>query len=294
MNNTSTVKRPRVLAETVAALDAEQRSLDIQFKTLDRSELDAPWAEQIANLLREVRAFLESRTIDRDQIHQVWGWALEAKRKFVFSMTEAQLEAEALALREEADQKLKSWRRESALRLTTLVLEAQSHSARELPRADRAAILERALRIRDEHTQNSYRDASAVRSRMIRLAAITTGAILAIGLVSLWSDFTDEMVDSRSAPLFVLAFGFLGGCISAFRPLVVGGRRFPEELAQWYVTLVRPLTGAAAALALYPFLTAGLLPLELESLATLAAISVAAGFSERPLSRAVSGLGGFQ
>jgi hypothetical protein len=68
--------------------------------------------------------------------------------------------------------------------------------------------------------------------------------------------------------------------------------RIPEQIMASWITFTRPAIGAAAALAAYPLLQAGLLGDESPTVARLFFVAFAAGFSERLIIRGVESVAG--
>jgi hypothetical protein len=91
---------------------------------------------------------------------------------------------------------------------------------------------------------------------------------------------------------YVALFGALGGSLSALRSVTTAGQeggrtRNPEQVQAWYVTVVRPLVGAAAALGVFVVLAP-----DVTSTAAMLGVAFAAGFSEALIVRAVESAGG--
>ena len=91
--------------------------------------------------------------------------------------------------------------------------------------------------------------------------------------------------------LGVALFGALGGSFSGAISLIRGQpSRIPHRLAESWTTLMRPVVGAAGALAAFAFLAAGVLGIDGAKAAY--AVAFAAGFSERLVSKAAESLSG--
>ena len=89
-------------------------------------------------------------------------------------------------------------------------------------------------------------------------------------------------------------FGLIGGAFSAMRDLSMGStrKRIPQQIADSYVTLMRPFMGAAAALVVFLFLQSGLLSLGTLSPPLMLAVAFTSGWSERLVVRGVDALSG--
>ena len=93
----------------------------------------------------------------------------------------------------------------------------------------------------------------------------------------------------------VAIFGLLGGVISAILSVAKSSTqlRIPEQMSGFFIVLMRIFVGAAAAIAVYIFFQAGILTLKITTSAMgFLAISFAAGFSERLVTRAVKSITG--
>ncbi len=200
------------------------------------------------------------------------GWALvhEAERESTFADNAEELLHQADRLREEVREKLGGWRQHAALRALG--------DAGSVPTVE--AVRE-ALRIRNEHSHNLYHKFDLAAGQVALIGLLLLGGVLAI-LIASWLG---------AAPLGVYTLrlgwaallGGVGGLLSAARGLAQGTqRKIPEQIADWPVTLVRPVLGATAGVGACLLVTAGMVSLGAgnEQLAPLIA-AFTAGFSER-------------
>lgn len=245
------------------------------------------------------------------------GWrALHAaERMELYGLAPSELAARADALRREGAVKLSGWRREAIeLALGTGAAEAngeklskRERKARE--RAARAAVdpdrLHFATRLRDEHFANEYYKLRLSRRRMQVLLGVLAAdlALLALSAEAWWFDPDARIpiqAPAEGAPRFLslllgmILFGALGGAWSALRSVATSTRsqRIPEQLGGLIVTAMRPLVGAAGALAAFLLLRAGLLDLREAAPPVVLAIAFAAGFSESLVLRGIGALAG--
>lgn len=155
----------------------------------------------------------------------------------------------------------------------------------------RARVLE-ATRLRDEGLQNEYRKIAQMQQQLsmlgLRLALSVAGIIAMVSIVRIPSPIGFSM--SPSILGLVAFFGALGGSLTAILSVIKSGTRYriPQQLIQERVVLIRPLFGAAAALAVYTFLGAGLVTVARNSNAAIFAVSFAAGFSEQLITYSVN------
>jgi len=167
-------------------------------------------------------------------------------------------------------------------RVSTLV--ASFAGLRADPVADRALLYE-AARIRDESHQNRYRKVERLQWQLIvlSLALLFVVAGIFILAATLPIRFGQTQGFGGRILAYVGLFGALGGCLSAIQSLSKGatGLRIPEQLAMGAITFVRPLFGAAAAMAVFAFLESGLLTVQQNTNAAVLATSFVAGFTER-------------
>lgn len=282
--------RERTRSQNQRALETEVRRLRIEIAAMDLPTSQGTWLHEANALVKEAQDVLD-RQPGRLKIHGAWTLALAARRKLIYGADRDGVEAEIAIVREEIASEVPGWRKKATVALLDSAKEALQ-TREVLP----YEAIESAMRVRDEHTQKLYRDALALSLRVGILTAITVLTVVAL-VILLWTlgpacdclpVGTCQCLTGGPTPLFVALFGLLGGSISAYKPITRPAKRFAEQWGRWFLTAVRPFVGAAAALALSPLVLSGLLPLEENSFNALAAVSVAAGFSERLLSQALA------
>lgn len=265
------------------ALETELERLRVETQELDELHKAAlpPWLKEVAVLIEKADGVLQHRP-NRLQVHGAWTLALAARRLLVHGFSPTELAAEITIVREEVDKEVTGWRRTAALALLDCANQAGP---------DGNHFLESAMRVRDEHTQKLYRDTLALSPRVITLTVLTIAVVAAL-VTLLWTIGAETTsLTGTSTALFMALFGLLGGSISAYKPFTRPAKRFAEQWGKWFITAARPFVGAAAALALTPLVISEILPLEGDSFAALAALSVAAGFSERLVWQALATIG---
>jgi hypothetical protein len=88
----------------------------------------------------------------------------------------------------------------------------------------------------------------------------------------------------------VALFGALGGSICAIQSVIKAsttGSGLPELRMHGPMVYMRPLFGLAAALAVFPFFVAGILPVPLTDNARIFSVALVAGFTEWLIASAV-------
>jgi ADP-ribose pyrophosphatase YjhB (NUDIX family) len=198
----------------------------------------ADWT--ILQIITEAENAVENADIDG-----AWKYFQTARRLELASSTA--LDAPAIALRDEADQKLSSWRKKA---VAELLSPSQTLTAQKLCAA---------AQIIDEHSNNeAYKDALR-RANMLRLLIALGIAILVLFLVA-HNDVLTAVTqsDSDKQNLFrvlagVALFGWLGATISAVLtyPSTSASPRIPELVLNARVTLLRLLMGPASAIVIY-------------------------------------------
>jgi hypothetical protein len=205
-----------------------------------------------------------------------WSLLLEAQRSEIGALDDEQRHARAIALRAEAGKKLPEWRKAAAAELL------QGKEGESVHRIKEATL------VRNEHFHNQYHKLDLARQQIIILttilfAALTSlVAVVGLGLFRIGELRTGDL--GWLDLVTVMLLGAVGGALSAVRSLTGRPeRRIPEELADWPVTALRPLLGAAAATGVALMAQAGVVrfgPPENQQFALLA-VAFLAGFSER-------------
>jgi hypothetical protein len=146
-------------------------------------------------------------------------------------------------------------------------------------------LLHEAIGIRDEGYQNTYRKIERLQWQLLTLGLALVAVVGGIFVLASQAPLALKATNSFGSRIlaYVGLFGALGGCLSAIQSLSKGGSslRIPEQLVQGATTFVRPLFGAAAAIAVYAFLQSGLITVQSNSNASVLAASFVAGFTER-------------
>jgi 8-oxo-dGTP pyrophosphatase MutT (NUDIX family) len=307
---THETERELVRRETAAAVSGAGRNarLDRLWAALAVAEAQATeppalapaTAERLAAsrtaaaLLDKARAAAAAGNVDLG-----WSWLHEVDRVRVVNLADGPLLARVLSLEEEAEAKLKDWRREAVKRLLVTARE-RAKAGGPLPTEIRPAVeaaVQEAVGVLNAQANNRYHQLRVIGDNLRRLVvalAAVLGALLGLfafcGVGSRWSD------GDWSTLAGVALFGALCGGLSAIfqfsRPAAV---EIPDALLRGWMTLGRPLIGAVSALFIYMALRAELIPLltlKQSGAPAYYAFAFLAGFSERLFFSAVGQVAG--
>lgn len=224
------------------------------------------------------------------EFNQAWALFLAATRMEIFGLDESEVGQRRVVVLAEASEKLSSWRKNA---IENLLNPTDKPRQTDLDAEKNALHL--ATFIRDEALANRWRDIRSLGRRLAVLGTVLAFTVAGI-LVLAWLrplGLDGEHADAGVRMwVYVALFGSLGGSLSALRSVTTAGQerrrtRNPEQVQAWYVTVVRPLVGAAAALGVFVVLAP-----DVTSTAAMLGIAFAAGFSEALIVRAVESAGG--
>jgi hypothetical protein len=228
---------------------------------------------------------LAARELKDRRREAAWALSLDARRELVHIFDEAERNALAISVRQQAE-KLSRWRRRAVEQLIPVDGRAPTYALAE------------ALEHIDAGGSNQARGQRVVRRELAILAVV----LLAVAgtLVALLVAWLPEPPRSPSPPaaassplsglatdqLAVLAalFGAIGACISSIQRATSRRKweRVPGLRAAMWASVTRPLVGAAAGLVVWALAAEGILGNQGLGLLTFA---FAAGFSERVILR---------
>jgi len=223
-----------------------------------------------------------------------WHDFAAARRQEIRDYGQDELNAAAEELRQEAAKKITSWRGNAITRLLSPASDAVGKGADDQNSLSATAVY-RATLLRDDYADNVYRRIENLSVQLITLGLILLAAVIVVVVLTLVAGLPIGKLDAPGTPIlfFVVIFGLLGGSISAARS-VTGTpieSRIPDQLASWYVVALRPLVGAAAAVAAFVLLQSGFIASPVKDGAVTLAVAFAAGFSQELIVGAVAGLG---
>jgi hypothetical protein len=244
----------------------------------EQEQRDDELATKIMELLNEAK-----KAIDHGNIQAGWACFLAARRMQILTASQARIFAESIALREEAEE-LSDWRRNAIRQL----LNSEQQEKLEYQR------LYVAYEIRDQARQDTYRKVEILREQLFVLGLMLIAAV--IGLLVMAVKWPVVLVQEppdripREIVFYVALFGALGGSLSAIQWVIKASTTasgIPERRMHGPAVYMRPVFGIAAALAVFPFLVGGILPVELKNYALVFSVALVAGFTERLISYAV-------
>lgn len=222
-----------------------------------------------------------------------WHYAHAARRYAIYGMAErkpALFRSRAHALLREAEEKLQGWRRESAL---SLLAGQGGETLRD--QLSPAAVVQ-AAELLHGHYDNAYQRLDILRKRLRNLT-------LVMGLIWLVWIFLSGLGMEVAQPdggtggwrfwAAVSALGLMGALLSIFLSIrsASGNNRIPVELADNWVTVARLGLAALTAIMAVILLNSGLVGPGVDPARLTWVVALAAGFSERLVVRALTGVG---
>ncbi|MGB2764277.1 MAG: NUDIX hydrolase [Candidatus Aminicenantaceae bacterium] len=255
------------------ALNQYDIELEWRIRKVDQFAYTEGWADASRQYLAEAIQALENHDIDSG-----WQYLHAAQAMEIWGYNDEELNEKASILRGESV-KIKPWRRDKTLELLD-----EKEGERSLIKSN----VYRATVLRDEHFNNLYFKLG-MRGRDLRiLFAVLLLVIFALPILAAFS-LMPQAIENAKTILAVELLGALGALFSMARTLTRGSleANIPQEIFGSLVTFIRPVMGAAAALAGYIFLKIGMLPRILSSLTSdnmdfiILAVAFASGFSER-------------
>lgn len=241
---------------------------------------ETSWATPAMQLLNDAEIAMRKKDVDSG-----WTNVNAARRMLLFGMEGWELEQYAEVLRRESI-KLTSWRQKA---VQALLGEPGAKKDPNDPQPYASITPDRLFQcalIADGEHENQYLKIAVRRTNLKRMFLILASIALLLPLLACWEVLPDPL--SRPGTLIALeGFGALGAAFSVAisltsRPLT---DKIPEQLLGSFITWMRPVIGAVAALAAYVLLHAGWLPELLtdmeQSFAAMLALAFLAGFSER-------------
>lgn len=221
-----------------------------------------------------------SVAVEQGDLDTGWRLALEADVVSVAGDSADVLQARTEGLRSEMQEKMTGWRQSTAAGVLGKTGDAVPPEA-----------VQHVMRLRNENSNNQYFKVKLVTSQLSLLGLLLASAIAAILVASYAGVAPLDAYTSRLA--WAALLGAAGGMLSATRALTAGVRRkIPEQIADWPVTLTRPLIGATAGIGAWLFVQTGIVSVSATN-ADLAPLVTAflAGFSERYFLSLVPGAG---
>jgi hypothetical protein len=257
-----------------------------------RTGESATWLATLVEHIDQARAAIGESDLDRG-----WACLLAAQRYEVDGLPPSQVIARLEAVRKEVRSKLGDWRRDGALAIlaqadpfVTMAEGAQLTGDAVVFAFALGAIrgkLKEALLIRDENSSNVYRKIQVRRDRLVLTGAILMAVLFVMYALSpdaaIASDNSSSVLD-RAQLVMVILLGMLGGLVSTALSLAddkIAGKRIPDHVASFYMTLARPVFGASFAVAVAVAMRSGVITLFGGKEGAIAFAAFLAGYSER-------------
>lgn len=256
-------------------------------KAKKKPKIDTTWLESVKNL--EVKI---EKALDENRIDEGWKGLHSAKQMLIYGLDENELDVEAESIRQEAESKLKSWRKKT---VDSLLNEYEWNKKKKIE--DKKDSLYKATKILHEDFDNQYYKIGLKKSQFIFLFFVLLANLLILLFLSIIDrlpSFSAPVVSNWEMLLAVMLFGILGASVSASISLAQMGTRknIPDLIAHNTVTMMRILIGAGSAVAIYTFVISGLITYGSNSTALVLAISFISGWTERFIKRAVESVAG--
>lgn len=216
------------------------RTLD-RFRSSQRMRLqDEVELERMHGLPPEALTERAAASAAAGDVDRGWKYIHRARQLAAEGYTGEQLSNAIIAVQSEAEQKLHGWRKETVKRLL----------ATPTAPAVTGTTLAEAMRVLDEHSENVY-----FRNRLLRTQMTTIGtALVVLLIILLFVVDTREPMQPEGLRLSTVALSMLLGAIAAALSALMTFcststvQTIPEHLAHTFVTVTRPLVGAASGL----------------------------------------------
>ena len=241
------------------------------------------WYAPAERLVRASEAAFAAGDIDRG-----WGLVLRAHELEVCGYEDAQVSAEAIALRAElASTKFNAWRRDAMRQQLDEVLAWNAKkNGWSLAPHERQLWLASALRTRHDSYLTEYQNVHLVRRYQAILLTVAVLILLSALIGSVFANPAfDSGIDKWWVVLGAALSGALGGITSAFQRTTRRSlARIPERLGSLVHSLSRPIIGAIAGMTVLLAVRAGITQTDSateQQVAYLLLLAFGAGFSER-------------
>lgn len=232
--------------------------------------------------------------LSRCSVEKAWTSLKLAQRTMLTLLDDATLEVEALATREEAEEKLSGWRQATVAALLGSTSSTPSSSP---PPPGQLMIRLTAARVMlDEHADNVYRKFRLLRRAVIRTSVALAVLLALIGAATALEWFPEPVLPEHS-PLgdwrllaVVTVLGALGALLSSAIELRGHDRtiRVPELRVSHTLMWMRPVIGAVGAIVVLVVLQAGFDGAIVVTSPGILPLAIAAGFTERLVTRTVN------
>jgi hypothetical protein len=240
----------------------------------------SPWAENAMKMLECAKTALSL-----GEVQLGWGYFYKAELLSLHLMDEKMLLDKAKKVLNRSEERLEDWEKKTVRDLIGQAVQGGAWSVREGVRVDEVYS---ALETIQQHYIDAYTNLDTAMFQLRILATIS----VVLSLFIIWSlmNYSGQVVANNVFLLLSsVLFGGIGGSVSGIITVANNSRKgdTPTQLLSSWITIIRPIVGAAAALAISMFLLSGIVNLGDVTNNLIFAVSFAAGFSERVLISAV-------
>lgn len=269
------------LDNTLGPFELELTNL-IAVRKKDSTKEVSPWAEDALQMLK-----CAQKSLELGEIQLGWGFFYKAELLSLHLMDDGMLQERATIILNKAEERLDEQEKKN---VRDLIGKSEKGIWQTKPNVTINEVYS-ALSIVQKHYIDAY---TALDTAMFQLGILAGIALLLSPFIILSLMITPwQKVISNWWLLPAVLFGAMGGAISGVITTATGLTKedIPQMLLSSWVSVVRPIVGAAAALAISMFLLAGLVNLGEVTDNLIFAVAFASGFSERVLLKTVEKVG---
>jgi hypothetical protein len=245
---------------------ASRLEIEYIIKEAENEKRGGIWVEKAKEALEAAK-----KAINDGETEQAWRLLNQAELFAVYGYNKDRLMSSAVATLNEADVKLKDWRKKTLQNTLSADICTASVSHDDLFYARGILV---------EHHNNGHLKSNLFQNQITILGII---AVMCLGACVIFMPYlsTGITIQNIYFLLVVLAFGALGGCVSGIFSIGKEEKKIPDMLLNHWLTIIRPVIGAVNALAIIVFLTSGLLSMGTLTRELLLAAAFLSGISER-------------
>lgn len=282
------LKHPHRKLTTYSRLCSSLITFEVMFDATKKRKHaeNSEWATGVSQLIQDIKLYKNKHDMDA-----AWRLLDAANQLMIFGFDQNELNNEAIVLRHEA-QEYESSKKEAVYEL---IGKPEQQRARDIHPID-VNRLDKAVSLRNASRAAYYKAIDNRRRNLKIVMWILTAALIAIPLLAMFRFMPEPFVEWKRL-IGVELFGILGAGFTTAITLTKSslGDKIPDQVISVFITGLRSLIGASAALASYAFLNAKILDNVIsstvtESFAGLLAVAFIAGFSERFVIKAISEL----
>jgi len=257
-----------------------------RLKADDRPDLS--WVDEAIGLVERAEAALAEGDLDTG-----WRCFHAASRLELTGMTVAELAALVRTLEPEAaSDKIRAWRKRAIQDHLARAREALGSGNPAASIDEIRESLRQALLVRHGASDNEYYRIGLLRSQLGIMYVVAAALVALVLVADLWTRGPQDA--ERWTLVQLVVSGMLGAAFSAVVSLARTEtvRRIPEQIANNWITGLRPVLGGIAALAIHVFLQGGIVNLGELTRPRLLAIAFVAGFVDQFVPRAAEAFSG--